>query len=361
MTPGSEAIRGEYLCSESEIYLNTAAFGKVSTRVANAGTRWLQNYREDSNFILDWIENNYNAIRQKTADFIWTSSANISFQPNFSIGLNLLLESLNPKSALLYKDDYPSLRLPFELKGIELTYVDGAEGKLDEEKFKDEIKRLRPTIVAVSHVQFLTGQKVNLTKLSSVCKQVGSVLLVDTTQSLGIIDTKELASVDIHIGSAYKWLGAGYGNAVMYLSDSILNALTPKVAGFGSMTFIDGKPVYEPSIRSFEPGHHNWMTLEMLSASLDFHNAIGTTAIQNHGQTLANKFCELLKNAGIIPVVKREKDGSPIVSYALEDSIKNRLTSENVIFAERGGACRFSFHCFNTEEEVQKLAEIITQ
>src|SRR5690606_25751688 len=113
-------------------------------------------------------------------------------------------------------------------------------------------------VLAISHVQWMSGYKLDLADIGRFCADNGIGFIVDATQSLGAINIDLSAlPVDVLIASDYKWMNAGFGTGIMYVGRNFINNYPPAVAGFGSYTFSGGKPQYIPGARSFEPGHPN--------------------------------------------------------------------------------------------------------
>ena len=90
------------------------------------------------------------------------------------------------------------------------------------------------SVVVISHVEYANGQRYNLREFSKVAHSVGAILVVDATQSMGMVPIDAVASgADVIISSGYKWLRGTYGTAVGYLSPDA-KKLVPGIVGFRS-------------------------------------------------------------------------------------------------------------------------------
>ena len=91
------------------------------------------------------------------------------------------------------------------------------------------------SVVTVSHVEFSNGQRYDLREISDAAHSVGAMLVVDATQSMGMvpIDAYE-TNADAIVSSGYKWLRGTYGAAVGFISPSVVKTLNPGLMGFRS-------------------------------------------------------------------------------------------------------------------------------
>lgn len=89
--------------------------------------------------------------------------------------------------------------------------------------------------MTVSHVEFTNGQLYDLKLLSSIAHKYNAYLVVDATQSAGVIpiDVNELG-VDVLVSASYKWLCSSFGMAIMYINNELIKTLTPGLFGFRS-------------------------------------------------------------------------------------------------------------------------------
>ena len=73
---------------------------------------------------------------QSLANFFNVLQEDIALVPNFSLGLNLILEGLHKDSRiLLLEADYPSVNWPFESRGYPISYVP-ADANLEDAGFR---------------------------------------------------------------------------------------------------------------------------------------------------------------------------------------------------------------------------------
>jgi len=169
------------------------------------------------------------------ADLLSAKTSEVALIQNFSIGLNLFVQSLPAKTKiLLIEQDYPSLTTPFVINDFEViwtTFED--DNTLDLTKIEEAIKRHKPAFFALSHCQYLTGYLADLESIGAICKQYNCKLIVDATQSFGSIsiDVKK-CNISILGASCYKWALAGFGNGFLYINENTLNTIAAAMLSY---------------------------------------------------------------------------------------------------------------------------------
>jgi selenocysteine lyase/cysteine desulfurase len=67
-------------------------------------------------------------------------------------------------------------------------------------------------MVVIPHIHWIYGVKYDLEKISVRCREVGALLIVDGTQSVGVLDFDvEKIKPDALIVADYKWFLGAYG------------------------------------------------------------------------------------------------------------------------------------------------------
>jgi selenocysteine lyase/cysteine desulfurase len=308
-----------------------------------------------------WRFNEQERIREVIAGFIGSPSvANVAMVPNFSWALNGVVQSLKGKKqrVLLYNNDYPSVLDPFRINGFDITLVSSPDGfNLPIEEIKSIIQNGQVDIVVLSHVQWASGYKLDIDMVAKWCKEAGIIFIVDATQSLGAmpIDVYTIGA-DILIASNYKWMNAGFGTGIMYISDKFLEAYPPVVAGHNSYTMHDGKWGYIPGARSYEPGHPNMFGLNILEAAIQQKNAIGIMNIEKHNHALTASLLQQLKHIPAKLVGGYDMDNRCSIIFLKDEmGLGDWLKQQNIIVTQRDGHLRISMHFYNTEADVSAL------
>jgi cysteine desulfurase / selenocysteine lyase len=346
------------------IYFNTASCGLLSKESVSATNELYNAMLTESSTAAEALrETGIPRIRETVASFLAVPPANIAFIPNFSYALCCIVQAFKGfEKVMLFKDDYPSVLESFRINNFDITWIDSADGfSIDIEEVKQKLIAHKVQILVISQVQWLSGFKIDIVELGSFCRANDIIFIVDATQSLGAVRLRiDQMHVDVLISSNYKWMNAGFGTGVMYMSDSFLAKYPPVVGGFGSYGY-DGRSMkYMPSVRSYEPGHPNFHGLLVLEAAVNEKLTRGMDAIAAHNQSLTQL---LLDNIGDTPILGPATTGNRSSIVMLRDdsgSLHKHLTASNFLAIHRNGNIRLSFHFYNTEDEVNQLIDCLS-
>lgn len=351
--------------TDQRIYLNTAAAGLISPQSLKAGADFNEALLTGASTRSEqWRFKEFPQTRELLARFMGVSVSNVAFVPNFSYGLTAVVHSLKgSEKVLLYKNDYPTVLDAFRINDFDITWIDSPDGFTIS---VDEIKELCLTkkieVITLSQVQWNSGFKLDIYELARFCREHNIVLIVDATQSLGAVqmNVAEL-DADVLIASNYKWMNAGFGSGVMYMSDRFFERYPPKIKGMGSYTFHpDGPPTYEPSIRNYEPGHLAMHELVMLDVAMKQKLEMGLAAIEAHNKKLMQQLLDGIKDLPVKLVgdFSIENRGS-IMLLKDENGLGAFLEKEGIVVTHRGGMLRLSIHFYNTEADIARCIEVL--
>lgn len=347
------------------IYFNTASAGLLSSHALSVADEFnhalltVASSRSEQ-----WRFEEFPQTREVLATFMGAPVKNVAFVPNFSYAVTAIAHSLKgTENVLLYRQDYPSVVDTFKVNNFNITWVDSPGGfTISIDEIKELCLSQKIEIIAISHVQWTSGFKLNIKELAHFCRKEGIVLIVDATQSLGAVrlDVAEI-DADVVIASNYKWMNAGFGSGVMYMSDSFFERYPPRIAGMGSYTFRpDGPPVYEPSVRNYEPGHPAIHNLLMLEAAMKEKLAMGLGKIEEHNQKLTQKLLDGIAGLSLSIIGEPSVNNrASIVVLKDEKGLGAYLKKHNVVVTHRGGTLRISLHFYNNAEQVGYLVDCL--
>lgn len=360
----SEVIKSTYPQPENTTYLNTSSTGLVSrpsTIKAQIFNEDLQKY--GSTHAEDFIVNELPEIRNTIGKFLDARIEEIALIPNFSYGLSAVIPSLAKlKRVLLFKDDYPSLTLPFTLNDFEIFWIESKNGfDIDVEDIIHNIIINKIQLVAISHIQYLTGYEIKLEQLSYICKSQGALLILDGSQSLGAIPFSFKSSgVNIFITSNYKWMNGGFGTGIMCINQDTLERFPPKIGGFSSYKYLEKEWKYTPSIQSYEPGHPNMAGLSMLKEAIDFKLNMGIEQIASHNEELIQILTKKISSTSFELIgPMNNKNRRNIIGIKGDKSLEKYLIDHGIIVKMRNDIIRIGVHFYNTEDDIDRLVECL--
>ncbi|WP_293307406.1 aminotransferase class V-fold PLP-dependent enzyme [Pedobacter sp. UBA5917] len=343
-------------------YLNTANSGILSTNIAAWRTQHDEAFigggsifRMENLPIIGELRNNISRLFDSKTE-------NTFLVQNFSVGFNTLLNGLDQNHRfLLLEEEYPSVSYPVISSGFD-HHIIGIDENLEDNIIK-AIDTFKPTIFAFSMVQYISGLRMDDDFIKKLKTTYPNLLLIgDGTQFLGTVDFNfEKSGLDALLGSGYKWLLGGYGNGYAFLSDRMKDAIYSKnkLAELPTAPFLKGK---DHLSMCFEPGHLDSLNFGTLNESLNYLGTVGFDWIEKTIQELSNRARLELHSRGLIPEWTLDrKYQSSIMSMPLEQDMVNKLAAAKILCSPRGAGTRISFHFYNTEEDLEKLLEVLDQ
>ena len=343
------------------IYADTAATGLMFTDQV----KWRR--QQDEDLLLRGSSNWPDIIgilketRVALKGFFKADEAEVALVPNFSIGLNLLLENQRPEQkVLLVNHDYPSVIWPIENRGFNVTYV---EPDRDLEKNLSRIIASEQIdILALSLVQWLSGIRIRPGFLKELKDKHPSLLIIaDGTQYCGaFVLNFDSSGIDVLGASGYKWLLGGYGNGFMIIRKTAIPSFSISSAGFNSADGDLARRDHYPFYKSLEPGHLDGLNFGSLKVALDFLSDIGMEKIDTYNRYLADYARQAFGSLGLLQkeVLERQQHGS-IFRLVANRALFEQLNLHGVKCSWRSGGIRLSFHFYNTDKEIDRIVEII--
>jgi len=368
--------REEFPWADKRIYLNHASLGALPARTLKAINEF--NTRRAVPFQMvgdDFLTIPGNA-RAAAAKLINAEADEIGLVQTTSLGLNLVAQALplgEGDLVLVSDKEFPSNVYPWKgMKdrgvGIEIVSCT-AEGWPDEDRLIHHLADPRVKAVAVSLVQFANGYRVDLARLSAETRKRNKLLIVDAIQGVGCypIDVRK-TPVDILTAAAQKWMLGPWGAGFIYARKELLPDLAPTVAnwlGYEGSDDVTQLTSYHdrhhPNARRFEISGHALQDLVGMTASAALLAELGPEAIVAHVRTIHGPVFAAAKKKGIAiasptdaarPCTLSLRPADPAALYA-------KLEANGVSCSLREGLVRLSPHCYNTVEEMERVAALL--
>jgi selenocysteine lyase/cysteine desulfurase len=356
-------LRKNYPALAEQTYLNTASCGLVSQATAAAAQQfYLELLEQGGTPRNDWYAQ-IPLLRQEVAGWLGAGADEIALLPNFSVACNYVARALTGCSRVLLLDrDYSSLTLPWLLPDYQVHYFSAApNGAIDLNVLEEQVKKHQIELLAISHVQYASGYCVDLETLARCCRDWNVVLVVDATQSLGVvpIDVRKLP-VDVLIGSGYKWMTAGFGNALLFVRRSLHHRLA--VPAVGNNSFDDAPTVRSRTDLSFsarllEVGHYDFASLWALRQAVSELQALGQQVIHQRVQELTNYlYAHLPPSAEVVSdYAAARRSGITVLRGGAE--LERALLKQKIVASARPMGLRISLHFYNNQADIDHLCQ----
>lgn len=206
-------------------YFNTAYVAPIPKSVREAGERGVA--RKSSPWTIgtpDFYAPS-ETIRALFAPIIGAEAGDIALVPATSYGLAVAARNLplRAKSRIvILQNQYPNNVLPWlahaDATGAEIATVRCPQDEDWTRAVLDEIDE-RAGLVTLPQCHWMDGRLIDLVRIGARCREVGTPLIVDLTQSAGAypFDVKAVRP-DFLVAAGYKWLLGPYSYSFLYVA-----------------------------------------------------------------------------------------------------------------------------------------------
>ncbi len=360
-------------------YLNHAGMSPLAAPVKDAMRHLLEDLasRGSVAFTEAWstLEG---GLEQRVAQLVNAQPHEVVPVQSTSVGINTIAQSLPLQAGdniLLCDVEFPSNVYPWmnlARKGVEVRLVSAQEGGLTLEAL-DAARDGRSRVVAVSAVQFFSGRREDLTALGHYCADHHLWLIVDAIQAAGIVPL-DMQAMGIHalVAGGQKALCGPPGQGFMVIRETLIDQMVPITAGPLSVQGWEHWLHYDmtprPGAGRFAMGTISLIDLAGLLAALDLLMGLGIEHIARWVTHLSDvAIADLLERGYTVITPVEPQHHAHIVTFAWEGDLQQALEAllaECIVVASHLDAAgkphiRISTHCYNTEEEVLRVASVL--
>jgi cysteine desulfurase / selenocysteine lyase len=375
------------------IYFDSAASSQKPRSVIDALVHYYERDNANVHRALHELSNRatdaFESVRGKVARFIGASrEEEIIFTRGTTEGINLIahswcMASLQPGDIILTTGmEHHSGLVPWQLAaqktGATLQHVPVLEdGTLDMDAF-DRLLTPQVRFLALVHVSNSLGTMNPVREMCAKARAVGAVTLVDAAQSAGHLPLNvQDIGCDFLAFSGHK-ICAPTGIGVLYGRYALLEKMPPWHGG-GEMILqvrLEAS-TYKPPPARFEAGTPDIAGVIGLGAAVDYLETIGIENIEKHGLQLAQHALSRLSSIpGIRILGPQSGPRGSLVAFHTEWAHPHDIVewANTHGIAMRGGhhctqplmkrfavpgTTRASFYLYNTEAEIDRLAEVL--
>ena len=364
-------------------YLNAAYMSPIPDRVASVGSAAILGKQNPARITPDDFFTDTNLLRKEFAKLINAGDPNrVVVIPSVSYGMANVARnvSLNGhRTIVLAGEQFPSNVYPWhglsrdtgaKLKTIAPPIEPEHRGKRWNEHILNAIDK-DTAVVAISNVHWADGTKFDLVAIGERAREVGALLIIDGTQSVGALpfDVEEVKP-DALICAGYKWLFGPYGIGVAYYGPVFDNG-TPveenwinrkNSEDFAGLVSYENE--YQPGALRYEVGEHsNFILVPMMLEALRMVNEWGPDNIQQYCKSLVSTGLEELvaKGFSIEDVAYRASHlfGIRLPDTVSLEKVKSTIAEANISVSVRGNAVRVAPHVYNDAADFSKLVSCL--
>jgi kynureninase len=166
-------------------------------------------------------------------------------------------------------------------------------------------------VLAVTHVDYRTGRRLDLERLTAAAHAAGAVAVWDLSHSVGAMDLHlDAAGADLAVGCTYKYLNGGPGSpAFAYVAARHHPTLEQPIPGWvGHADPFSMSEVHQPApgVRRMLSGTPPVLALRALDVALDAFAGIDLVALRAHSVALTERCLARADELGLETVTPRQ-------------------------------------------------------
>jgi cysteine desulfurase/selenocysteine lyase len=318
--------------------------------------------------------------RELVARLLGCESEEIAFTGPTASGLNTVANGLDWEAGdevVCYLDDYPANVYPWlalERLGVKPVLLEtGRIGEITPEVVERALTN-RTKVVALASASYVSGYRIDIDAIGALCAERGVLFSVDAIQTLGAVPVP-LDHVDFLSAGAQKWMLGPSGAGIMFVKKTQRHLLRPAIAGgwnVVSPNFIAQREVeFESGGRKFEPGAYTHSVIAGFRAAIELLLETGPLEISRRIWALTQSLREQISAAGfefLTPFEEKNRAGILTFRHPLiaSDQLWETLKKNDIVVSLRFDRAnrswlRVSPHFYNTDGEIAKIAELLTQ
>jgi selenocysteine lyase/cysteine desulfurase len=220
----------------------------------------------------------------------------------------------------------------------------------------------------LSSVQFANGYRADLEAIGTACRERDIAFVVDATQSVCAypIDVRQ-CSIDALVFSGYKWATAGYGIAVLHLTEELLQRRAPLVGWRSARVpylLENDRLEISNTGAAHELGHPTFPGIFCLGEALRLFTEAGVERVSKRIDQLVSDLRDRIEKLDYRIVSNGETgetSGILLIESGNADALSAELRQRDVWTTARAGGLRVSVHAYNDESDLEAFAEALAE
>jgi selenocysteine lyase/cysteine desulfurase len=361
-------------------YLNCGYMSPLMQRVRAAGVAGLTRKARPWEITAGDFFSGSDALRAAFAELVNARADDIALVPAVSYGVSAAARNLalaRGQHVLVAAEQFPSNVYPWRERAREAgaavrTLPKPADGDWTHAVLAalDDDRGAATAIVALPHCHWIDGGLFDLERIGAVCRRRGIALVLDVTQSLGVLplDVRRVQP-DFLACAGYKWLLGPYAVSYLYVAERWQQG-TPLEHNWihrrnaeDLARLVDYQDGFEPGARRFDMGERsNFALLPAAEAALRQILEWGVDNVRETVESLADRIVERVTPLGLSVLPKSRRAPHYLglqMAAAPPPQLLPELAKRNVYVSVRGSAIRVTPHVYNTEADVDRFVEAL--
>lgn len=328
----------------------------VRARLARALADW-------SSGAFDWAhwDDAADRVRRDFADWVGVEPARVATIGSFAEGAACVARGLPPGRVVVGAGEFRSNLLPWRMldpRRNELVVVAPRDGHVHSGDLADAVDA-DTVLLAVSEVLSSDGVRQDLVLLRRATGAVGARLLVDATQSLGVLPPA--VDADFLVVHGYKWLLCPRGAGFLVASPSRFGELLPAAPSWKTRSqagFFGGPLDLAPDASRCDTSPA-WLSWVGAQAAIELLARLDGREVQAYCLRLAARARAAAVERGLTPITP----GGPAASHILviahddPDAVAAAFAGQSIRANVNPDRFRLGFHFFNDDADLAALAK----
>ncbi len=370
--------KDQFYLPEDVTYLNCAYMAPLLKSVETAGIAGLRLKRVPYQIGNREFFGEASLLRQEFAKTIHTPEPErIVIIPSVSYGMATVAGNLRLSAGdnvIVAGEQFPSNVYPWRKKAatahaqlvtVTAPDVSGSRGRQWNERILETINA-RTRLVALPHTHWSDGTRFDLPAIRQRTREVGALLVIDGTQSVGALpfSVKEIQP-DALVCAGYKWLMGPYGIGLAYFGEyfdegePLEEGWINRHASEDFSNLVNYQDRYQPGALRYEVGERsNFILVPMMRQALCAVNEWGVENIQAYCHVLSESIVARLTQEGFW--IEETCRGSHLWGVRLPahmpmQALQQRLLDGKVMVSVRGASVRVAPYLYNDEDSMERL------
>src|SRR5215469_10446811 len=301
------AARSLFPLTQRCVFMNHAGVAPMSDRGRAAIDSLLERltYRQYEDGL---AEAEADRLRGALARLLCVDAETIGLVRGTAHGLSLLAQGLDWRegdNVVGARGEYPANVYPWMAlrdRGVEFRMAEPVDGRITPDAVLGLVDD-RTRVVALSHVEFWNGYRVDLETIGCELDRRGVLFAVDAIQSVGALCLNlSTLPVDFLAAGAQKWLLGPQGIGFCYCRPELLHRLRPVLVGTGTVKRYNEYFVYDfdlcETARRFEESSISVLDMAAFQAAVDLMLEVGPKVIEEQVLGLSRRLAEGLSERG---------------------------------------------------------------
>ena len=359
-------------------YLNCAYMGPLSRVTEQAGIAALHRSRCPVELPPAEYFRSPDAVRRAFARLIGADDTRrVALVPSVSYAMAIATRNVpmaRGQNVVVIGEEFPSAVLPWRRvareRGVSLRTVAAPRSEKAGTDWSEALYRAidgDTAVVVLAHVHWADGTRFDVVRLAARAREVGAVVVVDGTQSVGALpfDVQEVQP-DLLVCAGYKWLLGRYGLSVAYFGTRFDDGVPLEetwTSQCGSEDFArlaDYRDTYRRTAERYDGGQRaSFVLAPMLSAAIEQLLVWRVERVQEYCAKLLEPWQDLVRDLGVslAPATERAAHlfGLRVNHPCDLNGLATALAERQISVSVRGTVIRVSPHLYNDADDMTAL------